>query len=231
MQDSENFESSGLVKDLIPVFALLALPTFFKYYSYIYDFPTLFLFTLGLILIIRNKWNIYYPIFILGCINKETTILLTLVFAIHCFRDGMDRIRIVKHISLQCLIFFTIKFLLLIIYKDNPGWFVCHGLWFLTRNMQKIAMLYTVPNLVCYTVIVVLIFYRWSSKPTFLKQGLWIVVPLVLLAMYMGYVDELRDYYEVYPIVFLLMTHSLGDILGLGIKTIKKAKAASSNPM
>ena len=222
---SENYESPGMVKELVPVFALLGLPVFFRYYSYIYDFPTLFFFTLGLLLIVRNRWYVYYPVFILGCINKETTILLTVIFAIHAFKKGENKNRIAWHVGLQCLIFFMIKFILMIIYKDNPGWFVCSGIWFLSRNMQKIAMLYTVPNLVCYSVIAVLIFYRWSSKPAFLKQGLWIIIPLVLLAMYMGYVDELRDYYEIYPIIFLLMTHSIGDILGLKIITIKGGRS------
>jgi len=34
-----------------------------------------------------------------------------------------------------------------------------------------------------------------------------------LLCLLFGWLDEMRDYYEVYPVVILLMAHTIGDIL------------------
>ena len=34
-----------------------------------------------------------------------------------------------------------------------------------------------------------LLAYRWSAKPAFLRHSLWIVVPLVVLTFFLGYLD------------------------------------------
>lgn len=211
------FKSSALITNLIPLFALAGLPAFFKYFSYIYDFSTLFLFSFGLLLLFKKKWYVFYLIFILGCLNKETIILLTVVFAIHSFKCRMDRTKIIQHIALQGSIFAVIKIILFIAFKDNPGGFTVHGFWMFLRNINKIASLYTLPTLAAYIFIALLIFYKWRNKPSFLKSGLWIIIPLICFAMYSGYVDELRGYYEIFPIVFLLTVHSIGSVLGLKI--------------
>jgi hypothetical protein len=216
---AENYKSSSLIRDVIPIFALAGIPILFKYYSYIYDFPTLFLFSLGLWLIIKKKWSYFYPVFLLGCINKETTILLSLVFLIYFFKNKMSKTKLLQHISSQFLIFAAVKSILLIAFQNNPGQFVVMGFWMLARNINKVASLYTLPTFVSYLVLSILIIYRWQKKPIFLKQGLYILIPLLSFAMFFGYIDELRGYYEVYPVVFLLIVHSLSEVLGLRVMT------------
>jgi hypothetical protein len=39
------------------------------------------------------------------------------------------------------------------------------------------------------------------------------LLPLVLLTLFFGLLDEYRDYYEVYPAVLLLVGHSLARLL------------------
>ena len=54
-----------------------------------------------------------------------------------------------------------------------------------------------------------LLVHRWSAKPLFLRRALWIAVPLLVLTFGLGFFDELRDYYEVYPVLVLLLAHTL----------------------
>jgi hypothetical protein len=54
-----------------------------------------------------------------------------------------------------------------------------------------------------------LVIDRWSQKPLFLKRALWIIPVLLVLTFCFGYIDEMRDYYEGYPIILLLMAHTL----------------------
>src|SRR4030067_2989914 len=68
------------LSDFLPILAVIFLPAFFKYYTYLYDFPILFLFTLSLLLLIREKPIPFLLVFILATLNKETSILLAILF-------------------------------------------------------------------------------------------------------------------------------------------------------
>jgi hypothetical protein len=61
------------------------------------------------------------------------------------------------------------------------------------------------------------IFSRWDEKPKFLKDALWIGIPLLILTLLFGFFDELRDYYEVLPIIILLISFNIAKILGVGL--------------
>ena len=76
------YNSPPVFADSISVLALLGLPPMFRYTSFLYDFPLLFLFTLGLIFLFKKDWKYFILFFLIGCFNKETTILLTLIFYI-----------------------------------------------------------------------------------------------------------------------------------------------------
>jgi hypothetical protein len=55
----------------------------------------------------------------------------------------------------------------------------------------------------------VLVVANWRMKPLFLRKSLWILVPLVGLALLFGWVDETRMYYESLPIVLCLSFHTV----------------------
>ena len=61
-----------------------------------------------------------------------------------------------------------------------------------------------------YFITVILLFAvvigrSWREKPSFLRYGLLItVIPLFILHLFFGYIDELRGYYEALPFAFLL---------------------------
>jgi len=44
------------------------------------------------------------------------------------------------------------------------------------------------------------------------------IIPLGVLTLFLGYLDELRDYYEVYPAVIIFIAHSIARILDVNFK-------------
>ena len=77
------------IRYIVPPVLLLASTVFFGF-GYLYDFSTLLFFSLGLLLMVRQKWGWFLFIFTLGTLNKETTIFLYPVFALY-FWNRMPR--------------------------------------------------------------------------------------------------------------------------------------------
>ena len=199
--------------NLISILMLFALPPMFMYYSYIYDFPTLFLFTTGLFLLKEKKWIYFLILFIIACFNKETTILLTMIFAIHYYKnEEVDSKLYSRLIVVQLFIFAVAKVLLYFIFIDNPGTFVEFHLF--DRNYLLFNG-YSLSTYIALLIIILAIFSRWNEKPKFLKDALWIALPLLVLTLFLGFIDELRDYYELFPIIFLLVSMNIAGILGV----------------
>lgn len=212
------FEASDRFTDLATIIALLGLPPLFVYFDYVYDFTTLFLISLGFALMVRRKWQLYLPVFFIACINKETTILLTMVFAIHFFSTKrMARALFGKLLLIQLGIFVAIRLLLMYQFRNNPGGAVEFHL--IDKNFQLLLESYSLTTALTWFIVGLLIFYDWPQRPVFLKHGLWIAVPLLITTMFFGFLDELRDYYEVYPIVILLIAQTVGAIIGSDVKS------------
>jgi hypothetical protein len=72
-------------------------------------------------------------------------------------------------------------------------------------------------------VVMILLFYHWSDKPQFLRDGIWIGIPLIVCIFLFGFLDELRVYYEIYPIGILLVYHSLCELSGNRLEKVEHA--------
>lgn len=216
------YQVSVHVQDLVVLFALAGLPLMFRYYSYLYDFPTLFLFTLGLALMTRTRWKLFVLVYVLACLNKETTILLTMIFVIHFLeRTRIERKLFRGLLTIQLAIFVSAKAALFIVFRDNPGSFV--EVHFGGHNLELLQEC-SPGSVVAWGVFALMLFYKWSGKPVFLRHALWIALPLVVSALFFGYLDELRDYYEVYPIVVLLLIHSAGGLVGFEVADLTASR-------
>lgn len=199
----------GYMVSIAAVFLLIAFWSG-GYTNYIYDIATLALTTYALALLVRQRWTVYLFVFLLACINKETTILLAFIFALHYFRR-MERRRFAVLFGTQIVIFAAVKGALTLAFSSTPGSIAeVH----LAENLQRLALVPILPEatlmLVCLSV---LILYRWREKPVFLKHALWMLPPLFILGMVSGMIDEYRIFYEVYPVVLLLVAHSVIRIL------------------
>jgi hypothetical protein len=205
------YSTSSWFADSTSVLALLGLPTMFQYTSFIYDFPLLLLYTLGLIFLYKQDWKKFLIIFLIGCINKETTILLTLVFYI-CYKSNLKKELFNRLLIAQVSVFIVVKAILYVIFKSNTGTFVEFHL--IDHNLRLLTG-YDLTLAISILGLILLIFYNWNEKPDFLKKSLWAIIPLIILTMFLGYIDELRDYYEVYPSVVVLISHSIAKILNV----------------
>lgn len=205
------YRPSLWVGRLIPLLAVALLPMFYKYVSYIYDFSTLMFYTLGLGLLARRQWRWYLVLYPLACLNKETTILLTLVFGLY-FYSRLEKRLFAGLMAYQVVVFVIIKLALSYVFRTNPGASVEFHL--LDYNL----FLFIQPINPFYVglagALVVAVGYAWDEKPAFLKTALWVLVPLVGLTALFGFLDEWRDYYEAYPPILLLLCDTVGRVWG-----------------
>ncbi|MBE0572806.1 MAG: hypothetical protein IH618_14790 [Ignavibacteriaceae bacterium] len=211
----EIYTSPLWFKNVISVILLFAIPAMFQpnYSNYVYDFPALFLFTLGLVLIRQRNWNYFLILFFIACFNKETIILLTLIFAIHFYKGNeLSKKLYYQLIVIQLILFGAIKILLHFLFINNPGGFVEFHL--IDRNYLLFNG-YSLATFVVLLIIILSIFSNWKEKPKFFKDSMWIAIPLLILTLFLGFFDELRDYYEVLPVVVLLISFNIAKILGV----------------
>ena len=126
-----------------------------------------------------------------------------------------SRKALIGHLIVQLLIWTGLKAIINIIFQNNPGSVAEFHLF--DYNLQMIFR----PLSILYFAAVIFLFYRlikyrWSDKPPFLRKGLFVLlIPMATLALFFGYIDEFRQYYEVFPIIFLLMLPSVLDIFGI----------------
>jgi len=192
---------------LIVLLIGIGLPVTFAGQMYIYDFTQLLFFSLGILLLYEQKWSLFYPVYILACINKETSILLPFLFL--CWK-GMEIFRKsnVLHFTVQVVIGFGIYFLISYIFRNNPGGSME---WHLERNLKLSFSTLAWVRLSVLVVLIVLSVWSFSNASVFLRRGfLATLAPLLVLTLFFGYIDELRDYYEALPFTLCLCLLTVG---------------------
>lgn len=193
--------SSGLV--------LLGLPPFFKFTSFLYDPAQLMLFTASLYCLFTRRWRPYLIFFTLTCINKETAILLVPIFI---FSYPMYPLHLADRAArwllvAQAGIFVVVKAVLAISFRDNPGPFVEFHL--LDHNLNFLAIGYGWSQLILLAILTFVCFYKWREKPQFHKIAFVCTLPVMLVIyLFVGWLDEWRVYYEAYPVVLAMAVHT-----------------------
>lgn len=190
----------------------VALPVTFAGQLYLYDFWQLFLFTAGLLCMVRGRWWLYYPTFVLACLNKETSLLLPVVMAVWMGRQVVAGRQLV-HLLAQLLAGGGVVLALAWAFRDNPG----AGLeWHFGRNLSMPFTMLAWLRLTVLAAAVALSLASIRRAPTFLARGWVATMPvLVIAALFFGYIDELRDYYEALPFVVALVLLTAGRSLGI----------------
>jgi hypothetical protein len=56
--------------------------------------------------------------------------------------------------------------------------------------------------------------FALKKTPQFLKDASWVAVPVIVLTWFFGNVDEMRVYYELLPIVVLVLFRGLYSLMG-----------------
>ncbi|MBX2990991.1 MAG: hypothetical protein KF749_07465 [Bacteroidetes bacterium] len=200
------YNTDESITDIIPLLALLALPPIFPTGPhYIYDLPALLLFTSGMLFMIEQRWALFYTIFALGCLNKETMVLLALLFAM-LYRKEMGQQTLVLHLVAQAFLFAVIKLIIMNAFADNPGPVMD---FHLNLNLHILLSGYNLVPMIVAGFTLWLVFSNYNSKHVILRAALLLAVPLGFLVLVSGVITELRAVLELYPIVLLLALHTI----------------------
>ena len=217
-------DASAPAVDVIPIVALFALPGLYGYASHLYDFPALCLFTLGLALIAAHRFRFYIIVFAVATLNKETALLLTFVWAIVERRRLKPR-HLVIGLVLQVAVWLLIRGGLMLAFRGNPGELIAFhlfrnaqvltapGNWFRFRAVTDWLALPVGFN-VLYVLGFVGSLFALKGAPQFLKDAFWVAVPVIALTWLFGNVDEMRVYYELLPVVVLVLIGGLYRLMG-----------------
>lgn len=164
-----------------------------------YDPATGMFFSLALALLARQKFGLYYLLFPLATLNRETTFLLLPLFAI-LYRDRL------AGLAYQVVVYSVLKILVMLAFADFPGEA------FLFRPAAVIDEYLSDParslgSLAIFSLMLWLVFRRWEEKPALLRVAFLTIAPALLaLHFLMGFAFEFRVLAEGMPAAFLLAT-------------------------
>ncbi len=177
-----------------------------------YDIATVMFFALSFGLLARRKFNLYYLLFVIASINRETTFLLSLFFIVYFF----GKIPFAQYcfgVLYQGLAYLIVKTVIMNIYANVPGtplqW---RPLEVITGYVDK-PVWFAVFFLIFFLVLLVFSVYQWNDKPMFLRVAFSTIFPVqLILHIFLGYSYEIRVFAEVFPIIFMLGAWSIQTI-------------------
>lgn len=182
--------------------AIYGLTPFFIYGSHLYDPPQILLFTASLYFLSRLAIARFLLLFALTTVNKETAILLVPAFAAFS-RPLLPKRRYAWTVLALCAIYLGIRAALVGLFRGNPGSFL--DLHLLDHSLVPATWAKIYARSGYFALLLTAALLLWSRRPRFLRIALLSTLPpLVIMALFVGYVDEWRGYYEAYPVVFAL---------------------------
>lgn len=223
------YETSTWVVRLAPVVAALILPLFFDSRThYVYDLPALFFAAAALLAMRRGSALALTIVLGLGTLNKETMALGLLAYLLPSFRTLLGR-RWRFHLAVQSLVVVAARGLAVAL--SSPAAATADAVDAATNNYLRN---YFIPNLASFLrdpflldfsrtaallFFTLLIFAGLRRKPTMLREAFPIVVPFLALYAWASQWSEIRAFYELYPLVFLMGYQSCVEWIGLPIES------------
>ena len=210
----------SLTKILLPMpyalplglFAPFGLIPFLFEQRHIYDFPTLFLFSLALWLLAKENFGTYLFIFFLATLSKETSFFLILFFLLH-FRK-IERRYFLSLVFAQLAIYTFVRFTLIMLFSQNPGGLVEFHLHehmeaYLQNPVKTIILMLTILGIIGISMI------DKSEKTRFARDALLAIgAPTLALYFFFGVPFEVRIFLEAYPAMFLMISSGAIHLMG-----------------
>jgi hypothetical protein len=199
---------------IAPMLLFFLFPIVYKQLGHIYDFTVLFFMMCLLRLMSSERWLGYLFVFAASCLNKETTILMSVAYAAVFFRR-MTFPRYITMLTAQVAIFLSIYLSLRIVFKDNPGSGMEVHLYdqfaYYTSRLSNFYVL----GMFSFAIVLLLLLllFCWNEKPLLLRRSSVIVLPFMALVFYGAAPGELRNLYEIVPLMSLLVLGSAEAIL------------------
>jgi hypothetical protein len=194
------------VRYLHPPALMIGSLLFFRGFGNFYDLPLLFLFSLGLYLMHRQSWTWYMLVFGLGTLNKETTIVLLIIFAAYYF-PRLKRPQFFRLAAWQIGLFAFLQGIVRYALRANPGGTLESHLG---GQLATAAAIVTRPAYLAawaaaIVVLAVMILRGWQRKPLFVRWTVSIIPLFLTAALFWSTPLELRGMLEVYPVLGLLL--------------------------
>jgi hypothetical protein len=168
-------------------------------FYYPYDTASVFFFTVGLLLLRRENWKVYYPLFALATLNREITCFLTIIYAIVNLKKRPLK-QIAIHVGAQAAIWISVKLMMWSAFSGNRGGgFIINVL---EHNASKAVWHLLILSSVGYAWIPVLLMRHRIADP-FFNRAVLVFFPFVGAMLFVGRLDEIRIYGELIP-VFLM---------------------------
>lgn len=148
---------------------------------------------------VRKKWLLFYPVFILGTLNRETTCFLGVIYLVTAF--GREKPgKIVLHVLVLAAIWLTIKGCLSRIFAQNPGSLF---LFLLVDNFQYLSrpgnVLSVLSSFGFLWILVLLCFRRIFDR--FIRRSQVVALPFFVGMLLVGALVEIRVFGELIPLV------------------------------
>lgn len=171
---------------------------------YVYDVPSLALFTAGLALLVRGRWRGYLALFPFGVLAHESFAFLAPVFALQAHARIAPR-RLYKALAYQVGTLAALKVSLAWWYRAAPGALAqSHLAEHYHYLVQYPAEHLTVLALVAVFVLAVWVLLHRRLLPAALRPAV-LLIPIFFFAyLGLGYPAEVRAVIGVYPVMLLL---------------------------
>lgn len=209
---------------------MLILPLFFVNYGhYIYDPPTIFLFSLATLLIAGRHTVLFFILLPFLVVQKETSILLIPLYAVFEYRRR-NLSQLLWIVVAMGAVWLAIK-----VFVINEAFHANAGSTAEFHLLDHNLVFYRYPLPVVYALCVVgaaaiVVSHQWKQKDILLRLGLTTVMtPLVALMIVFAYIDELRDLYEAFPLLVLLMVPTISEALDPPKDCHRRVKTNSTN--
>jgi hypothetical protein len=202
------FPDSIAIAAIAPLLAIVVITTFSRKFAYTYDFAELFFSCACFYFLFKKRWCSYFFCLALATLTKETSIFVIIFYWICFFRQLPLKQYLVVGL-LQSGIYGAIKIGLVIYFHTREAMYASGTYENTLLDNLKFMHRYGHPEFAWLTIITILLFYRWSEKPPFLKDGLWMVganLGAYLLTCNPG---EYRDLYWGMPVLIIMASHSV----------------------
>lgn len=192
---------------------MILIPLFVNYTNFLstqpvfypYDLPTILFFCFALSSLLRRNFKLYYLFFVLALLNRETGIILSLVFLLVSSLN-MPKPYLLLHLIIQGAIFMLITTSEHHIFLNNPGSAFEVQFYENVRELISFSPIWVHKAIVlCLSFggLWILAILRWKFLNPVTKTLLFIVPVFIEIMFVVGNMTELRIYNELVPIITL----------------------------
>lgn len=171
-----------------------------------FDLPGVFFFAAAMLAVTRRQWWLYYPLFAIATLNRETTWFFTVVFLFVAFRRLPAR-GLAAHVVAQAALWVAIKVAL---YHAYPGAEPHLFANMITRNLETWRGMLTLRGSglkdwaklgLMFGGLHLALPWTWRGRPEPVQRAL-LAAPLFVLPMLLvGTIDEARVYGELVTVI------------------------------